>query len=676
MKNFLFDDIFLKKIYNSKNKEIFIKITLLNFKEEPVEMIEGVVSTGSLNIDGNSAVRRTCSLTILSNDKHKWDIGNKFKLEIGLKNLIDKSYPDLIWFQQGIFVLTAFDISLATNNYSISISGRDKMCLLNGDLGGNLTSSVDFGVIEDYNTTTNEISYTKVLIKDIIKEAVHTYGNESYENIVIKDLDEISIELLQYRGDRPFYLLYDYVNNSYVNFITKQDMNCYVEVDGNEIPATIATIEDEEVGGQYDTRVEDLSGASGSPVYLSKDDKRTEYRVAKITSGQTVGYRLTDLTYAGDLIGNIGDSLTSILDKITKMLGTYEYFYNIYGQFVFQRKKNYVNTLWTGETKTTDDTYINIRDYSEFSYIFEHNELLTSIKNNPILNNLKNDFSIWGTRLSASGIELPIHYRYAIDKRPEKYTSLIDNITYLYPDEYDWRELIYRMALDYHKYHKEEDFLFRIAEKNPHFIMGKTGYEQYYTDLLGFWRELYNPEPSEDERDNYDEITYWNKNIDKYPDQLNFWFDFFPDNTTLDKYSTKEIGDRTKVINDNTIKAIYFQKVPNLIFTESGFNEDIDLGGYLKVQASSNMLNLLTISAQGKSAKEVLDDLLYQHLYFSEAINISSIPIYHLEPNTKIKIQDKISEVSGEYILSRITIPLTYNGIMSITGNKIPERVI
>ena len=143
-----------------------------------------------------------------------------------------------------------------------------------------------------------------------------------------------------------------------------------------------------------------------------------------------------------------------------------------------------------------------------------------------------------------------------------------------------------------------------------------------------------------------------------------------------EKYSTKEIGDRTKAINDNTIKAIYFQKVPNLIFTESGFNEDIDLGGYLKVQASSNMLNLLTVSAQGKSAKEVLDDLLYQHLYFSETINISSIPIYHLEPNTKIKIQDKISEVSGEYILSRITIPLTYNGIMSITGNKIPERVI
>ena len=40
-----------------------------------------------------------------------------------------------------------------------------------------------------------------------------------------------------------------------------------------------------------------------------------------------IGYRLTDLVYTGDLISSIGDSLTSVLDKIKTMLGDFEYFY-------------------------------------------------------------------------------------------------------------------------------------------------------------------------------------------------------------------------------------------------------------------------------------------------------------------------------------------------------------
>ena len=53
--------------------------------------------------------------------------------------------------------------------------------------------------------------------------------------------------------------------------------------------------------------------------------------VAKVTYGDTAGYRFTDLTYSGDLIGNVGENLTSILDKIKNMLGDFEYFYNLDG---------------------------------------------------------------------------------------------------------------------------------------------------------------------------------------------------------------------------------------------------------------------------------------------------------------------------------------------------------
>jgi len=35
------------------------------------------------------------------------------------------------------------------------------------------------------------------------------------------------------------------------------------------------------------------------------------------------------------LIAKVGESLTSVLDKLVKMLGEYEYFYDTDGRFVF-----------------------------------------------------------------------------------------------------------------------------------------------------------------------------------------------------------------------------------------------------------------------------------------------------------------------------------------------------
>ena len=50
------------------------------------------------------------------------------------------------------------------------------------------------------------------------------------------------------------------------------------------------------------------------------------------------------------------------------------------------------------------------------------------------------------------------------------------------------------MALDYYAYNFLDDFELRVAAANPNlYPTGRTGYEQYYTDLQGFWREIYFP---------------------------------------------------------------------------------------------------------------------------------------------------------------------------------------
>jgi hypothetical protein len=40
-----------------------------------------------------------------------WGIKTKFNLSVGLKNLIDPTYPEVIWFPQGVYVITSFNSS-------------------------------------------------------------------------------------------------------------------------------------------------------------------------------------------------------------------------------------------------------------------------------------------------------------------------------------------------------------------------------------------------------------------------------------------------------------------------------------------------------------------------------------------------------------------------------------
>jgi hypothetical protein len=46
------------------------------------------------------------------------------------------------------------------------------------------------------------------------------------------------------------------------------------------------------------------------------------------------------------------------------------------------------------------------------------------------------------------------------------------------------------------------------------------------------------------------------------------------------------------------------------------------------------------------------------------------LPVYYLEPNTRIFVKDEDSGVEGEYIINKLTVPLAYNGTMSISATK------
>ena len=142
----------------------------------------------------------------------------------------------------------------------------------------------------------------------------------------------------------------------------------------------------------------------------------------------------------------------------------------------------------------------------------------------------------------------------------------------------------------------------------------------------------------------------------------------------MEKYSVKAIGSRPKTVNETSLNGIYFRETPSVIFTENIEEQDSALGyRYIKV---SDIESMFSISSQGKSIKDKLDELLYQHSYCTETANISAIPIYYLEPNTRIHIYDEKAGLNDDYIVDKISLPLSHNGTMNITAIKVVDNII
>lgn len=673
----MYDKNFLKRLDLNRTKETYIKIISLTNEDLPVEEITGQATGGSINIDGTSSVRRSCSLSMTATkedniitDKY-WAYNHKFKLQIGLKNTIDRIQPDIIWFEQGVYIISNFSISESTSSLTISIQGKDKMCRLDGTISGSLPAQHDFGK-EEIENADGTISFNLLPLYTIIREAVHEYAQEPMRNIIINDLDDYGYELMEYRGEKPMYLFVQSGDGDYPD-VLNITLNGDTEVKINEtIFCKLNKFEDKGYKFYSLNALDRNYNNDATQIILNPDNNIGIGYVVKVQSGETAGYHQIALTYANDLILNAGEPITTMLNKIAEMLGNFEYFYDTKGRFIFQKKNNYIQELFS---PINGEIVEPIAAITPYSYRFDDKELITQINNTPNVENTKNDFAIWGQRNGADGSIIAIHARYAVDKKPTSYTTIAGK---KYQDsEWDWRELIYQMANDYQKNRENSGFLTDLEKANPQFIGGRTGYEQYYTDILSLWRQLYNPAPSEEEKKNYFDVNgydkkgagaYWNKDVYLNPSNLYFWFDFLDTEGELGKYSANKIGSRSKVINEPAIKSIYYKETPEVQFiilpTEA--KKLTKNNAYTKIQIQDNMTGLFFRSTQGNAAVSRANELISEYTATAEGVNLTCIPIYYLEPNTRIYV-DGI----GDCTLDRISYNLSYNGTMSISGNKI-----
>ena len=665
--SYLYDSDFLKQVDLQKNKEQLAKITVLDWAENPIQDITGIVTGGSLNIDGSSAVRRTCNLNIyikdtennITNINHFLSLNKKVKVEIGFKNTT-KKYLDyeIIWFPIGTYVIITPSISHSTSGTSVSLQLKDKMCLLNGEVGGVLPASVTFSEME-YVNEEGLITVVKPSLYQIIQEAVNHWGGEQLGKIIISDLDTKIKKVMKWTGDSNIYLYKD-------NNIWK------VSTSNPGIEGTI-TIE------PYDD----------------------------------IGYIYTDFCYTGDLVGNAGDSITSVLDQIKNTLGNYEYFYDLDGNFIFQEIKNYLNTSQsTIEIQNLNqDDYIIDQSKGKTVYTFDDSTLITSYSNNPQFNMIKNDFIVWGSRETPSGQKVPIRYHLAIDKKPDignthlvfKYTDeeeglvkakSVISVTEL-PDISDAvigvfyyntiDKKIYTYDAETEKYKIIDTTLTELTAtdwRTELYLQGvdaesfSTNNNDYFTELSNEWVKLYDiwgNSNSNTSPDFYEEVK-------RNPSNIDYFLDFIDSGAAIDEFSIQNIGRRTKVVTDDKVNCIFAPNIPDWIIINNKDplaaekEEEAASRGQQFSRVDEEIYNALSAGGNANSAYDYVRSLLYQYTSYNESINIQCIPIYYLDVNTRIGVQDAESNIYGDYIINRISLPLDLSGTMTISATRALER--
>ena len=137
----------------------------------------------------------------------------------------------------------------------------------------------------------------------------------------------------------------------------------------------------------------------------------------------------------------------------------------------------------------------------------------------------------------------------------------------------------------------------------------------------------------------------------------------------LFEYLKKIQEERIKTRPDNSLIEFYLSEI-----NKYGYDET-SLTNFYSTFIAQNIKERFIRSIRGKSVHDQADDMLYQYSYYNDTVNISNVPIYYLQPNTIISIKDELSRVIGYYVMDKINISLSYNGMMQITAVKSPERI-
>jgi len=752
--NFQQNPAFLREVLAIHAKEYYTQITTRDFMNEShvLRVVTGKITAGSISISSTSSTRRTGSLTCIFdaetariiNTDNIISIDKKLGISIGITNPFYERtdnplyapYADLdiLWFKQGVFIVTGASSTLNASGSTITFQFIDKMGKLNGTSGGTLPATVVFheqSIVAPNGDTTIEYP----LIKDILHECVHHFGDENYDKIFIEDVEDVGRQVVAYNSDTPLWF------------------------------------DDLQQPKQF-RRSSTSPGAGWYGPYIK---------------GQLVGYKETPLTYPGELIQKGGTGVEGVIKAIADMLGSYEYYYDVEGNFHFRRNPNFVGTGFppliqakTDGSSMTDpagfqDQYL--KKFSNYKYIGELGNLdyVTSVSFAPKYDNIKNDFIVWGSRKDGD-TERVVRYHLCIDEQPKdtktslaardtalhylefgsalcykwlvavrrdnpgaaddntllRYQVYMDGTTILHPTLHPtwftatsyttalgtrtfyvpkplntsalnlgekWDVTMFAPALQdimpvvivdgketypYSFDWREE--LYRMALVN----YGSSTRGSYYDEeLMAEWRNNYDP-TNVDGMDSFLQVwegsftgstwTGYNPDTVLNPKNIVYWLDIIDSSAAIGKYGCNRIGRRTFVEENTSINECYpisnldvvYFDITGLTAAEIQAKQDYyNHMGQNFMKLKTDQLDWFLPTNSFGTCFEIVRQRMSEHLNYNASITLTTIPILYYDVNQVIRLNIPEQEIYGDYVITSISYSFGNITTMSIQATEV-----
>ena len=782
----------LEYIYSLNVTRLVVKVFILNQNDIPLRVINGYVTGGSISVNGSSLIRRTGSISLVT-DPYDTEadtlhaiteltnliaLNKRVSIEVGIENTgFDSAYKDIdvFWFPMGAYIIDNPSVLHDENGVKITLKLNDKMVLLNGTSGGLIPLATTLSPYEDRspegittetsvdadgNVTTVQ-TYKKVAtpIIELIQDVITEFSEIPLSQIVVENVERRIRNKVSWQATKD--------NTTYEKLYMYQDAQ-----------------------DQWHASLTD-----------PKALKQREFK-----DGDTVGYYYTDFVYPEELTTSNKDNVAAVLTKIRDKLGNFEFFFDTEGIFHFREIRNYLNQGSYEEDliKAIDEKYILSRTSNQDKtvYDFTDGKFISAYTNNPNYNKIKNDITVWA---QGNSDRLARRYHLLIDA-PErlhtyKYETYVDNHNIVRATDV----IMDQVGCDYIPRDKRMNlYLYYLAQRRQEEANNvKSGISQtkLAKELIEFWPTIYNVNPatpgflSED----YSALTYYfdildvsklryNKDVaslaipeignrpvvleDKASNclfakstelDLNFVPNYLSNTFTFTKDTVAPITGVMVVTTDlpstgseqDKIKITYFEQggdsrggasledvqimeynqkgsdgqVINSIFLNQEIYYKLDLSGptialqffnYDRDQSlpwaeltqmhaqdvlsitvatggqtlnsteliqecvnhnndyvlvSGEIYNHLALGQKLTPASEYVRSVLHEYIGYNNSITLTSIPLYHLDVNSRISVEDDASDIHGDYIIQSLTIPLDLSGKMTINATKAVERI-
>lgn len=713
---------FLNKLYALRLREQYVKIILLDFNENPIKEIHGSITSGSVSVNGSAAVRRTINLSTvaaadvndLTNIDYYISFNKKIKIEVGLKNPFPK-YDDILWFPIGLYVISTANLSHNATGCTISITGKDKMSKLDGTIGGTLPAVVEFATIDEVDEQGNVIAQIHPTLYQIIVEAVHHYGEEPLDNIFIDGLHQQGNKIKQYNGSKSIFFTPDYSSFSYSlpeNYAgdyhrVSSDQNIGYELTDLTYPGDKLQLN---AGETVAALLDKIAKALGNFEYFYDLDGKFHFQEIKnyintrITENDSEKETYFQTYNTGMIAQYFRDS------KLITQISVNPKFDNIKNDFIVYGNIN--NSDGTGSPLKMHVVIDQKPDFNIVNEIKQKAESSENLPDRPVppkkpIEPLKKDYKTDEEYKEACAKYNDALQDYSEDL--EKYKKAMK----IYPQEllnyryskielkdFPWQEELYMQALIKKEsgttspYYDEELIAEWRKVYNPGtmdwFVWADSDDGKYFSKAGGWFEETLRvvsyapltdcfgnkqPELSSPSDEPYQLnilISPWNPSFYGDTSQLTYWLDFID----LPQYSVPAIGRRTKVTSNEKISKMTWPEIPQIIFytgdtcpaTEDNYE------GYQTFHLSDQTVDLFTTDDANITALDEIRNLISSHLVYNLQLSITCFPMYHLEPNTLIYIYNKAAAIDGTFQISQFTIPLGYNGTMSITATEILSK--